>query len=84
MISVSIIIPVYNEERTILTILEKIKDKIDELKHDIDFELIIVDDHSSDKTKEILKLHKSYFDCHLIDFIPRNQSGKILYSKLKI
>ena len=34
--------------------------------------------------KKTLKLNKSYFDCHLIDFIPRNQSGKILYSKLKI
>ena len=71
MISVSIIIPVYNEERTILTILEKIKDKINELKHDIDFELIIVDDHSSDKTKEILKENK-----HLYNLLLENSKNK--------
>ena len=71
MISVSIIIPVYNEERTILTILEKIKDKIDELKYDIDFEVIIVDDHSLDKTSKILKENK-----HLYNLLIENSKNK--------
>ena len=55
MISVSIIIPVYNEENTILLILKKIKEKINELKNNINFEIIIVDDHSTDSTKKLLK-----------------------------
>jgi glycosyltransferase involved in cell wall biosynthesis len=46
----SIIIPVYNEEKTILEILSK----IDEVKISPEKEIIIVDDGSKDKTREIL------------------------------
>ncbi len=44
----SVIIPVYNEEKTIRQILEKIE------AIDIDKEIIVVNDASSDKTAEIL------------------------------
>jgi dolichol-phosphate mannosyltransferase len=48
----SVIIPVYNERDTILKILEKVKSvKIDK----IDKEIIIVDDFSTDGTREILE-----------------------------
>jgi glycosyltransferase involved in cell wall biosynthesis len=47
---ISIIIPCYNEVRTIKTILKKIND----LKN-YKFEIIIVDDYSTDGTREILK-----------------------------
>jgi len=48
----SVIIPVYNERNTILKILEKVKSvKIDK----IDKEIIIVDDFSTDGTREILE-----------------------------
>ena len=46
----SIIIPVFNEKNTILRIIEKIEN----LK-DIDKEIIIVEDCSTDGTKELLK-----------------------------
>ena len=46
----SIIIPVFNEKKTILTLLNKIKD-INNIKK----EIIIIDDFSSDGTKDILK-----------------------------
>ena len=46
----SIIIPVFNEKNTILKIIEKIEN----LK-DIDKEIIIVEDCSTDGTKELLK-----------------------------
>jgi glycosyltransferase involved in cell wall biosynthesis len=47
-----VIIPVYNERNTILKILEKVKSvKIDK----IDKEIIIVDDFSTDGTREILE-----------------------------
>ena len=45
----SIIIPVYNEEKTIIKILEKIKkNKSSEVK----YEIIVIDDGSSDQTKK--------------------------------
>ena len=46
----SIIVPCYNEENTILSVIKE----INEFK-DLDKEIIIVDDGSSDNTKEILK-----------------------------
>lgn len=45
----SIIIPVYNEEKTIKEIIERINSV------DIDKELVIVDDCSNDRTRDILK-----------------------------
>jgi len=47
----SIIIPCYNEERTILKIIELVEEA---LSGD-DYEIIVVDDASTDKTKEIIK-----------------------------
>ena len=48
----SIIIPVYNEEKTILKIIDKVKKQ--KLKN-IRKEIIIVDDFSTDGTRQILK-----------------------------
>ena len=45
----SVIIPVYNEEKTIKEIIDKVK------KVDLNKEIIIVDDGSTDHTKEILR-----------------------------
>ncbi|MBU4467012.1 glycosyltransferase, partial [Patescibacteria group bacterium] len=48
----SIIIPVFNEEKTIKKVLESV------LKQDIgnwEKEIIVIDDHSNDDTAEILK-----------------------------
>ena len=50
MISISIIIPVYNEEKTLLTLLKKLR----QFKNNADFEIIIINDGSTDKTKEII------------------------------
>ena len=48
---VSIIIPVYNEERTIKNVLDTVK----KVKlNGIEKEIIVVDDGSTDKTREIL------------------------------
>lgn len=45
----SVVIPVYNEEKTIIEIIKNVQDV------NIDKEIIIVDDGSTDKTKEILQ-----------------------------
>ena len=51
----SVIIPNYNEEKTIEIIVEKVIAQ----KKNIDLEIIVVDDFSSDKSKEILNKLKS-------------------------
>ena len=49
---VSIVIPVYNEEKLVLGVLEKVREvKIP----NADVEIIVVDDYSTDGTREILK-----------------------------
>lgn len=48
----SIVIPVYNEDKTLAQIISKIKAAdID----DVEKEIIVIDDGSKDKTKDILK-----------------------------
>ena len=52
MIRLSIIIPAYNEEKTIIKILDKVnKVKIE----GIEKEIIVVDDCSQDRTLDLLK-----------------------------
>ena len=64
----SIIIPMYNEENTILSILEKIKDV--NLTNGITKDIVIVDDASTDQTKHLVK-----------DYIEANKTLSIsLYS----
>ena len=52
--SVSIVIPVYNEKNNISLLVSKITSNINRIKH----EIIIVDDSSNDGSKEILKKKK--------------------------
>ena len=62
--TLSIIIPTYNESYSILKVLENIKLA---KNLDINYEIIIVDDGSTDNTNEILEKNKSYFD-HLVSY----------------
>ncbi len=55
--SLSIIIPVYNEEKTLLNVLNKVK----KLHTICDLEVIIVNDGSSDKSKEIIDNNENLF-----------------------
>ena len=49
--SISIVIPVYNEKNNISLLISKITSNINRIKH----EIIIVDDSSDDGSKDILK-----------------------------
>lgn len=53
----SIIIPAYNEEKTIHLILDKIRDV--ELIEGVRKQVIIVNDHSSDQTEEVILKYKA-------------------------
>ena len=63
----SIIIPTYNEEKNITQCLESIK-KTDYPKNKI--EIMVVDDGSTDKTREIVKKYKN------VKLLKQNHSGK--------
>ncbi len=60
----SIIIPVYNEEKTIIKILEKIKQNS---SNSIKYEVIVVDDGSTDQTNKLLKDNKHLFNRLLLN-----------------
>ena len=51
---ISIIIPVFNEEKTIIHVLKKIQEE-KKKNEKINFEIIVVDDCSNDKTCSLLK-----------------------------
>ncbi len=51
---ISIVTPTYNEEENIEDLYEEIKRSISEIK-DYDFEIIVIDNDSSDNTQEILR-----------------------------
>lgn len=71
----SILIPAYNEERTIHKILEKVRDVI--LVHDIKKEIIVVNDASKDKTVErIEEFQKEHPDLDLKLFSQEVNMGK--------
>ncbi len=54
----SIIIPVYNEEKTILKVLEKIKKNS---STNFEYEIIVIDDGSSDRTRELLEKNNNLY-----------------------
>ena len=55
---ISILIPVYNEKKTIISLLEKVNIQ----KNNIDLEIIVSDDGSKDGTLEMLKENNHLYD----------------------
>ena len=79
MISISIIVPIYNEEKTILKILNQIND----LKKDLKIEIIVVNDGSIDSSKKIIEKNKNLYQKSL--HLEKNQGkGKAIIEGLKI
>ena len=61
----SIIIPCYNEEEIIEDFIDELKENVDKIKED--FEIIFVDNKSSDKTVSKIKQNLNKFDkCKII------------------
>ena len=58
-IKISIIIPIFNEEKTILKVLERIHEVVDNL---VQIEIIVINDGSTDNTLEILEKNNSLFN----------------------
>ncbi len=78
MISISIIVPVYNEESTILALLKK----LNKLQNDVNLEIIIINDGSTDKSKRIIDDHADLY--HIVKHLELNQGkGKAILEGLK-
>jgi dolichol-phosphate mannosyltransferase len=58
----SIVIPAYNEERFIGTLLDRIG-AVDLTAHGLEKEIIVVDDHSNDATLDVLKRFQNVIVC---------------------
>lgn len=67
MVKLSIILPVYNEEENVPVIYEELKSVLDKINKN--YEIIFIDDGSTDKTFEVLeKLHKKNPKVKIIKF----------------
>ena len=58
---VSMVVPLYYEERTIINILSKIQDEIKKLDR-FNFEVIVINDGSNDNSKKLLKENSSLYN----------------------
>ena len=77
MIKISILIPVYNEEATIISLLKSVQKEIGKIKT-VTFEIIVIDDYSRDNTSKLLRENGTLFN-HMIS-LEKNQGkgGAIL------
>ena len=76
----SIIIPVFNEEKTILQVLKRINDlKI----KDIQKEIIVVNDGSTDSTESKIKSFKFFKNIKFINHSKNLGKGKAVRSGIK-
>lgn len=78
-ISLSVVLPIYNEEKTILKILKKVND----LSSHFNMEIIIIDDGSIDSTKQLLKENSNLYTKSL--FLEKNSGkGKAVIEGIKM
>ena len=77
-INLSVIIPVFNEEKTLLEILNKVQI----LKNKANLEIIIINDGSTDKTKEIIEGNKNLYQTN-IELKKNFGKGKAVIEGLK-
>ena len=77
MIKISILIPAYNEEETIIPLLKSVQKEVSKIKK-VSFEIIVIDDCSKDNTNTLLRDNQTLYN-HLIS-LERNQGkgGAIL------
>ena len=80
LINLSVVIPCYNEERTISVIVERIK-----AQKNLLIEIIIIDDHSNDNTlNELSKIAHIYPDIKIVRHKKNMGKGSALKSGIKL
>ena len=76
---VSVIIPAFNEEKTIIKLLNNVNQQ----KKKFDLEIIVSDDGSNDNTKNLLKENKSLFD-NLVENSKNEGKGAALKKGIEV
>ena len=80
LINLSVVIPCYNEEKTISVIVERIK-----AQKNLLIEIIIIDDHSNDNTlNELSKIAHIYPDIKIVRHEKNMGKGSALKSGIKL
>jgi len=74
MLKVSIIIPAYNEEKTILDVLSRVRAQAVE---GVEFEVVVVDDGSKDRTAELVESHPHLYDRFIRHDVNRGKGGAV-------
>lgn len=69
---VSIIVPTYNEEKNVQRLVNRIHDAME--KHDIAYEIIFVDDHSTDRTCDVIHALSNLYPVQC--FMKHGKKGK--------
>ena len=72
MINISILIPAYNEETTIIPLLKSVQNEISKIST-VSFEIVVIDDCSTDKTNKLLRENDTLYN-HLLTM--ENNRGK--------
>ena len=81
---ISIIIPCFNEEEALPIYYTEMKKVMDTMKKQTDFELIFVDDGSSDRTYKIMKeLHRKDGRCQYLSFSRNFGKEAAIYAGLQ-
>ena len=81
---ISIIIPCFNEEEALPIYYAEMKKVMDSMKKQTSFELLFVDDGSSDRTYEIMKdLHRKDGRCQYLSFSRNFGKEAAIYAGLK-
>lgn len=61
-IQLTILIPAYNEEKTIIVILTKIYKALERLASEVEYEVVVINDNSDDGTRDLLNSHSHLYD----------------------
>ena len=81
---ISIIIPCFNEEEALPIYYTEMKKVMDTMKKQTDFELIFVDDGSSDRTYKVMKeLHRKDGRCQYLSFSRNFGKEAAIYAGLQ-
>ncbi len=70
--SISVIVPTFNEEGNISVLVDRINRSL--ASHSVNYEIIFIDDHSTDATRSVIKSLTGHFPIRL--FIKKGQKGK--------
>ena len=81
MTTVSIIIPVYNEKKTIVPLLQNVNESV-RLLSPIEFEVIVVNDGSTDSTARLIEQHSDLWNV-AIDMPHNSGEGGAVLAALK-